>query len=109
MKTPSSLTSRVSTSWVTSPPYVGLIDYHEQHRYAYELLGLPFKREHEIGAAFKGTSKVARRNYCEEIRQVLMNLKPRLNKNGRFVIVVNDRDNSMTTCRRSVASLSKSA
>ncbi len=25
---------------VTSPPYPGLIDYHEQHRYAYELLGL---------------------------------------------------------------------
>ena len=22
----------------TSPPYPGLIDYHEQHRYAYELL-----------------------------------------------------------------------
>ena len=25
---------------ITSPPYPGLIDYHEQHRYAYELLGL---------------------------------------------------------------------
>jgi hypothetical protein len=25
---------------VTSPPYPGLIDYHEQHRYANELLGL---------------------------------------------------------------------
>ena len=25
---------------VTSPPYPGLIDYHEQHRYAYELLQL---------------------------------------------------------------------
>ena len=24
---------------LTSPPYPGLIDYHEQHRYAYELLG----------------------------------------------------------------------
>jgi tRNA1(Val) A37 N6-methylase TrmN6 len=77
---------------VTSPPYVGLIDYHEQHRYAYELLGLPFKREHEIGAAFKGSSKQARRNYCEEIRQVLMNLKHHLSKDGRFVIVVNDKD-----------------
>ncbi len=77
---------------VTSPPYVGLIDYHEQHRYAYELLGLPFKSEHEIGAAFKGSSKQARRNYCEEIRQVLVNLKSRLNKNGRFVIVVNDKN-----------------
>ena len=30
---------------VTSPPYPGLIDYHEQHRYAYELLGLDDRRE----------------------------------------------------------------
>ena len=29
----------------TSPPYPGLIDYHEQHRYAYELLGLDDRRE----------------------------------------------------------------
>ena len=29
---------------ITSPPYPGLIDYHEQHRYAYELLGLRDRR-----------------------------------------------------------------
>ena len=40
-----------STAIVTSPPYPGLIDYHEQHRYAYELLGLDDRRELEIGAA----------------------------------------------------------
>ena len=44
---------------VTSPPYPGLIDYHEQHRYAYELLGLDDLREREIGAAARGTSKAA--------------------------------------------------
>ena len=33
----------------TSPPYVGLIDYHEQHRYAYELFDLPRYDELEIG------------------------------------------------------------
>ena len=42
---------------VTSPPYPGLIDYHEQHRYAYELLGLDDRREREIGAAARGTSQ----------------------------------------------------
>ena len=42
---------------VTSPPYPGLIDYHEQHRYAYELLGLDDRREREIGAAASGTSR----------------------------------------------------
>ena len=39
---------------VTSPPYPGLIDYHEQHRYAYELLGLDDRRELELGAAARG-------------------------------------------------------
>ena len=42
---------------VTSPPYPGLIDYHEQHRYAYELLGLDDRRELEVGAAAAGTSR----------------------------------------------------
>src|SRR4051812_45718859 len=44
---------------LTSPPYPGLIDYHEQHRYAYELLGLDDHRELEVGAAAAGTSRAA--------------------------------------------------
>ena len=46
---------------VTSPPYPGLIDYHEQHRYAYELLELDDLREREIGAAASGTSQAGDR------------------------------------------------
>ena len=76
---------------LTSPPYVGLLDYHEQHRYAYELLELPSREEQEIGAAFKGASKRAKQAYCDEIRQVLVNLRQRLRKAGRVVIVVNDK------------------
>ena len=30
---------------ITSPPYPGLIDYHGQHSYAYELLGLDERRD----------------------------------------------------------------
>ena len=41
---------------ITSPPYLGLIDYHEQHRYAYELLGLPWHADKEIGSASNGKS-----------------------------------------------------
>src|SRR4029078_8584610 len=41
---------------LTSPPYPGLIDYHEQHRYAYELLELDDRREREIGAAPGGAA-----------------------------------------------------
>ena len=56
---------------VTSPPYPGLIDYHEQHRYAYELLGLDDRRENELGAAAAGTSKAALAAYSEGIVGVL--------------------------------------
>ena len=56
---------------VTSPPYPGLIDYHEQHRYAYELLGLDDLREREIGAAERGTSKAAIDAYVDGIVGVL--------------------------------------
>lgn len=77
---------------ITSPPYVGLIDYHEQHRYAYELLGLPFQAEHEIGAAFKGHSANAKKNYCEEIGEVFANVRRHLKTGGHVVIIVNDKD-----------------
>jgi SAM-dependent methyltransferase len=76
---------------VTSPPYPGLIDYHEQHRYAYELLGLDDRREREIGAAARGTSKAALAAYVEGIADVLAACGESLRPSGRVVIVVNDR------------------
>lgn len=48
---------------ITSPPYVGLIDYHEQHAYAYHLLGLTDQREAEIGPAANGASQKAQQQY----------------------------------------------
>ena len=59
---------------ITSPPYPGLIDYHEQHRYAYELLGLDDLRERELGAAAAGTSREALGRYVEGIAGVLATL-----------------------------------
>ncbi len=56
---------------LTSPPYPGLIDYHEQHRYAYELLGLDDRRERELGAAASGTSRAALAAYVEGVADVL--------------------------------------
>ena len=76
---------------VTSPPYPGLIDYHEQHRYAYELLGLDDLREREIGAAASGTSKAALAAYVDGISGVLAACAASLKPRGRIVIVVNDR------------------
>ena len=43
----------------SSPPYVGLIDYHEQHAYAYDLFGFERRDAQEIGALAKKQSKAA--------------------------------------------------
>jgi hypothetical protein len=76
---------------VTSPPYPGLIDYHEQHRYAYELLGLDDCRELEVGAGASGTSKAALAAYGDGIVSVLENVRRVVRRGGPVVIVVNDR------------------
>jgi len=70
---------------VTSPPYPGLIDYHEQHRYAYELLGLDDLREREIGAAARGTSVAAIAAYVEGVSAVLAACASALSRRGRVV------------------------
>ena len=68
---------------LTSPPYPGLIDYHEQHAYAYELLGLERRDADEIGRGVKG--------YCEDIAAVLARAGRALRRGGKIVVVVNDR------------------
>jgi len=73
---------------LTSPPYPGLIDYHEQHRYAYELLGLEEFRELELG---KGSSRAALRAYVEGVAAVFANVRGSLRPGAPFVIVINDR------------------
>jgi hypothetical protein len=76
---------------LTSPPYPGLIDYHEQHRYAYELLGLDDRRELEVGAAVAGTSRAALAAYADGIVETLLNARSVLRRGAPIVIVVNDR------------------
>jgi hypothetical protein len=73
---------------LTSPPYPGLIDYHEQHRYAYELLGLPDLGELELG---RGTSRAALAVYSEGIAAVLANAAAQLRPGAPVLVVVNDR------------------
>ncbi len=76
---------------LTSPPYPGLIDYHEQHRYAYELLGLDDRREREIGAAESGTSLAALEAYRAGIAAVLERAALALRPGAPVLVVVNDR------------------
>jgi hypothetical protein len=75
---------------ITSPPYPGLIDYHEQHRYAYELLGLQDRREDEIGPAARGTSRAALDAYVTGMSAVFAQATEALPAGAPVVIVVND-------------------
>ncbi|HMZ06423.1 MAG TPA: DNA methyltransferase [Anaerolineales bacterium] len=76
---------------MTSPPYVGLIDYHDQHRYAYELLGLEDRSGFEIGPASGGSSQKAKRKYQEGIAEVFTNALKSMTKGGRLIVVAGDR------------------
>ena len=78
---------------ITSPPYVGLIDYHEQHRYAYELLSLRKNTEEEIGSASLGSSQRAQEAYVQQIERVFQNLKQYLKPGAHVVVIVHDRRN----------------
>jgi hypothetical protein len=76
---------------VTSPPSPGLIDYHEQYRYAYELLCLDAVAGLELGAAAAGTSNAALNAYSNGIVAVLKNVRGSLRPGAPVAIVVNDR------------------
>ena len=76
---------------LTSPPYPGLIDYHEQHRYAYELLGLDDRRDRELGAAARGTSRAAVAEYAYGISDILRRSADALVRGAPVLVVVNDR------------------
>ena len=76
---------------VTSPPYPGLIEYHEQHRYAYELLGLDDRRDRELGRPAFGLSRAAIADYVDGVAAVLSNVRSALRPDAPVCVVVNDR------------------
>ncbi len=75
----------------TSPPYVGQIDYHDQHIYAYELFGFPRLDELEIGPKKRGKSRQAQQDYVDGIVAVFRNILPHVKADGRIFVVANDR------------------
>ena len=77
----------------TSPPYVGLIDYHEQHRYAYDIFNFPRLDDLEIGPASKGQSNRAKMAYFKNISDVFANVSKILVNSGLIFIVANDKFN----------------
>lgn len=77
----------------SSPPYVGIIDYHEQHAYAYDLFGLPRHDDLEIGPLFKGQKLEAQLSYIDGIAAVLNNCKRFLVEDYDIFLVANDKYN----------------
>ncbi|MGQ9820121.1 MAG: DNA methyltransferase [Candidatus Kapaibacteriales bacterium] len=77
----------------SSPPYVGLIDYHEQHAYAYEIFGFQRRDELEIGSQSKGQGREERNSYSKSIAEVLVNCKKYLQKDYNIFLVANDKFN----------------
>jgi len=77
----------------TSPPYVGQIDYHEQHRYAYELLKIPRRDDLEIGRKSNGKNPQAQEKYIRDMRLVFENLNRYIKPGGLLFVVANDRFN----------------
>lgn len=74
----------------TSPPYLGLIDYHEQHAYAYEIFNLPRCDDLEIGALSRGKSRQEKKNYTESIVQIFKNCMKYSKHNCNVFLVVRD-------------------
>ncbi|MBF0591559.1 MAG: site-specific DNA-methyltransferase [Nitrospirae bacterium] len=87
----------------SSPPYVGLIDYHEQHAYAYDLFGLERKDNLEIGPLFKGQDRQARQDYIQAITDVLNNCKRFLSEDYYIFLVANDKYNMYPTISEGAA------
>jgi len=75
----------------SSPPYVGLIDYHEQHAYAYEIFGFERNDKLEIGPLSKGQGEEQRKSYIKGIAEVLINCKKYLQNNYDIFLVANDK------------------
>ena len=75
----------------TSPPYVGQIDYHEQHRYAYELFGMERRDGLEIGPKTKGKGARAKADYARSMAESLRNVGAHMSSGAAVLVVANDR------------------
>ncbi|PKN00219.1 MAG: restriction endonuclease subunit M [Elusimicrobia bacterium HGW-Elusimicrobia-2] len=81
----------------SSPPYVGLINYHEQHAYAYDLFAFDRKDDLEIGPLFRGQGNEAKKTYVQGISDVLNNCKKFLATDFHVFLVANDKFNLYPT------------
>lgn len=85
------LRDRKAQGIFTSPPYVGLIDYHKQHVYSYDLFNIERRDDLEIGPLFKGVGNEARELYIDAISKVFINCRKYMADNFNVLIVANDK------------------
>jgi hypothetical protein len=76
---------------VTSPPYVGLIDYHEQHAYSYHLFSLSKNSVNEIGSPKNGANPKAKEVYKRDISEVLRRSLSAMPSGRHLIVVAHDR------------------
>lgn len=81
----------------SSPPYVGLIDYHDQHAYAYDLFHFERNDDLEIGKLTNGQGAEARELYVQSISASLENCLKFLVKDCDVFLVANDKYNIYPT------------
>lgn len=75
---------------ITSPPYIGMIDYTLANRLHYQWMGWPIQedRENEIGARFKRFRKNLKQEYLSDMKLVAREISRVLRNGGNCAIVV---------------------
>jgi hypothetical protein len=77
---------------VTSPPYVGVIDYVHANRLLYLWMNWPFEEERfaEIGARFKRKRQLAVSQYLQEMAGCWQEIRRVLKPGGRLAMVIGE-------------------
>jgi len=77
---------------ITSPPYIGVIDYVRANRLLYMWMGWPFdeERAEEIGARHKRQRLTAERQYLDEMRACWHEIYRVLRPNGHLAVVIGE-------------------
>jgi site-specific DNA-adenine methylase len=76
---------------LTSPPYLGRMNYHDLFGYAYDLFEIPRYDKEEIGSMSLGTSFLARRKFVEDMVAVFSNIRKNVKLGAQLMVVTEDR------------------
>jgi hypothetical protein len=92
---------------VTSPPYVGVIDYVKANRLLYLWMGWPFDRERaaEIGARYKRRRPLVVSEYLADMAKCWRELHRVLKPGGSLAVVIGESRAFPGTCDRTIDDL----